>query len=76
MVFSSPVFLLVFLPAVLIINRILPFKMRNIFLLFANLVFYAYGEPVYILLMIASIVFNYYAGVFMDKVMTDRKRKA
>ena len=38
MVFSSPVFLLVFLPAVIIINKILPFKMRNVFLLFANLV--------------------------------------
>ena len=76
MVFSSPVFLLVFLPAVLIINRILPFKMRNVFLLFANLVFYAYGEPIYILLMIGSIVFNYYACVFMDKMMSDRKRKA
>jgi len=76
MVFSSPVFLLVFLPAVLVVNRILPFKMRNVFLLFANLVFYAYGEPVYILLMIASIVLNYYACIFMDKVMSDRKRKA
>lgn len=76
MVFSSPVFLLVFLPAVLVVNRILPFKMRNVFLLFANLVFYAYGEPVYILLMIASIVLNYYACIFMNKVMSDRKRKA
>ena len=76
MVFSSPVFLLVFLPAVLIINKILPFKMRNVFLLFANLVFYAYGEPIYILLMIGSIAFNYYACVFMEKMMSDRKRKA
>lgn len=76
MVFSSPVFLLVFLPAVLVINRLLPFKMRNVFLLFANMVFYAYGEPVYILLMVASIVFNYYVGVFMEKSMSDRHRRA
>jgi len=76
MVFSSSVFLLVFLPAVLIINFVLPLKMRNIFLLIANIVFYAYGEPVYILLMAASVVFNYFVGIFMEKSMSDVRKKA
>ena len=76
MVFSSSVFLLVFLPVVLVINRALPFKMRNAFLLIANLVFYAYGEPVYILLMLASIVFNYFIAIFMEQSANSGKKKA
>lgn len=76
MVFSSPVFLLVFLPIVLFINKLLPNRARNVFLLIANIFFYAYGEPIYILLMAASIIFNYYAGMFMEKSMSDKHRKA
>lgn len=76
MVFSSLVFLFVFLPAVLIINYILPAKAKNVFLLFANLVFYAYGEPIYVLLMIASMVLNYFSAAVIDKTVNEGRRKA
>jgi alginate O-acetyltransferase complex protein AlgI len=76
MVFSSHIFLLMFLPAVVIINFILPPKFRNIFLLAANLIFYAYGEPVYVLLMLASIWVNYAGALYIDKTSSYRKRKA
>ena len=56
MVFSSLPFLLLFLLVVLLVSHILPFQFRNFFLLLANLVFYAYGEPVYVLIMIGSIL--------------------
>ena len=57
---------------VLLVSHLLPFKFRNFFLLLANLVFYAYGEPVYVLIMIASILVNFFAGVLMDKQPTPK----
>ena len=68
MVFSSLPFLFLFLPAVLLISHILPFRARNAFLLLANLVFYAYGEPVYVLIMIGSILVNFFAGLLLGKL--------
>ncbi|GHU48940.1 alginate regulatory protein [Clostridia bacterium] len=62
MLFSSVSFLFYFLPMVLIINFAVPQRYRNGILLAASLFFYAWGEPVYILLMLFSIVFNYLAG--------------
>ncbi len=62
MVFSSIVFIFVFLPAVMVLYRILPEKLRNGLLLVASLIFYAWGEPVYVLLMMFSITFNYFMG--------------
>ena len=51
MVFSSVVFLFAFLPVVFLVYRLLPtLKWKNLFLVAASLVFYAYGEPVYVLL--------------------------
>ena len=64
MVFSTPVFLFVFLSVVLFGSYVLPKRARNLFLLLANLVFYAYGEPKYVLLMIGSIVLNYVFALF------------
>ena len=68
MLFSSLIFIMVFLPVVFIGSRILH-KNRyvNVFLLLASLFFYAWGEPVYVLLMLASIIVNYFAGLLMDK---------
>ena len=63
MVFSSLPFLFLFLTVVLLVSHILPFKFRNFFLLLANLVFYAYGEPIYVLIMIGSILVNYICGI-------------
>ena len=67
MLFSSLVFIMVFLPVVFFGSRILrKNKYVNVFLLLASLFFYAWGEPVYVLLMLASIIVNYFAGLAMD----------
>ena len=64
MVFSSISFLCFFLPAVLTAYYVIPFvAWRNAVLLLASLLFYAWGEPTYVFLMIASILFNYNAGL-------------
>ena len=63
MVFSSFVFLLAFLLLVLLIYYVCPGKVRNLVLLIASLLFYAWGEPVYIFLMLISILFNYFCGM-------------
>lgn len=63
MVFSSTVFLFIFLPAVLIINFLLRHDYRNIFLLVVSLFFYAWGEGILVLLMIVSTCVNYLAGL-------------
>ena len=65
MVFSSSVFLFLFLPAVWILNFLIPKKfliLRNALLAAASLLFYAFGEPFYIILMLGSILFNYIAA--------------
>ncbi|MBE6701705.1 MAG: MBOAT family protein, partial [Ruminococcaceae bacterium] len=67
MVFSSLLFLLHFLPIVLLGYFLLPRKFRNLFLLIFSLVFYAWGEPTFVILMIFSIFVNFYGGIFVDK---------
>jgi len=71
MVFSSTVFLFIFLPLVLIVNYLLKQEYRNFFLLLASLVFYAWGEGILVLLMLFSIGTNYLAGLgisyFLEK---------
>ena len=62
MVFSSMIFLCVFLPMVLIVYYVLPKQLRNLWLLLASLFFYAWGEPRYILIMLFSTVFDYCNG--------------
>jgi len=63
MVFYSPVFLFIFLPLVLLVHFCLRFsRIQNIFLLIASLFFYAWGEPVSVLLLLGSIAFNYLLG--------------
>lgn len=66
MVFSSFVFLLVFLPLVLILYYVCPGKLRNLVLLLASLLFYAWGEPVYVLIMLFSTVFDYTNGRLIE----------
>ena len=75
MVFSSLTFLLVFMPAVLLLYFIVPvWWVRNTVLLLASLVFYAWGEPVYILLMLYSILLNYCCGRLMGKHRRHKKQ--
>ena len=73
MVFSSLTFLFAFLPIVLIGYYLLPKKAKIWFLLLASLVFYAWGEPLYVLLMIGSILVNWAIGLLMDR--TERHKK-
>lgn len=74
MVFSSTIFLCIFLPIVLLGYYICPKKGRNLFLLIASLVFYAWGEPKYVLLMMLSITINYVFGLLMEKNRQNARR--
>jgi len=67
MVFSSITFLFYFLPIVLGIYYIVPNKCKNFILLISSFIFYFFGEPVYVLLMISSIVCAYIFGILIDK---------
>lgn len=67
MIFSSPLFLFVFLPVVLAGYYAMPPRVKNAFLLLASLVFYAWGEPIYVALLVASIVGNYAFGLAIDR---------
>ena len=73
MVFSSSTFLIAFLPITILLYYIVGVKLtknikiKNLILLIASLIFYAWGEPVYIVLMIISIIFNFYIGKDIDE---------
>lgn len=73
MVFSSLIFLFIFLPIVLLIYYILPHKFRNLFLLIADLFFYGWGEPVLVFLMVFTIIINYLAGLLIAKFNSKKK---
>ena len=66
MIFSSIFFLFVFLPITLFLYYIVPWKLKNFMLLLCSLIFYAWGEPVYVFLMLFSIIFNYLSGIEID----------
>ena len=76
MLFSSITFLFAFLALVLILYFIVPRKMKNLVLLVFSLVFYAWGEAVYIILMLASIAVAYVTGIFADKQKENASPKA
>ena len=75
MVFSSLPFLFFFFPATLILYFAVPDKAKNAVLLCASLLFYGYGEPIYILLMIGSILLNYTAGRLLGRFQRDKKKR-
>lgn len=74
MVFSSILFLFYFFPIVFIVNKLLPKKYKNLWLFFASLFFYAWGEPIYILIMLFSTFFDYTNGRLMVGAC-DKKKK-
>ncbi|MFR7835819.1 MAG: MBOAT family O-acyltransferase [Ezakiella sp.] len=74
MVFSSILFLFYFFPIVFIVNKLLPKKYKNLWLFFASLFFYAWGEPIYILIMLFSTFFDYTNGRLMVGA-SDKKKK-
>ena len=75
MVFSNLVFLFVFLPIVIITYYVVPNFLRNYLLLTASLLFYAWGEPQYIFLMIFSILMNYIFGLVIHRLQNHLKAK-
>ena len=75
MVFSSPLFIWLFLPLVLTLYHLAPVRLKNPLLLIASLLFYAWGERVFVLLMLVSIAWNYLAGLGLNAVSTDQGRR-
>lgn len=73
MLFSSVTFLFLFLPITLVVYYILPLRFKNLALLVASLFFYAWGEPVYVILMVLSIALNYTIGRELGKYAKDKK---
>ena len=66
MVFSSTVFLFVFLPITLGVYYIIQPQLRNFWLLVVSLIFYSWGEPKYLILMLVSILINYIFGILIE----------
>lgn len=75
MVFSSLLFLFRFLPAVLILYFIVPKRFRNLVLLLVSLIFYAWGEPKYVFLMLFSILITYLGGFMVDRFRSSGDEK-
>ncbi|MGB4984898.1 MAG: MBOAT family O-acyltransferase [Erysipelotrichaceae bacterium] len=76
MIFSSSLFLFLYLPIVLLIYYVINIKYRNIFLFFANLIFYGWGEPIYILIMAFSTIVDYVNGYYVGKYRDTNIKKA
>ena len=76
MVFSGIEFLYYFLPAVMLIYFLAPKRLKNLMLFVSGLGFYAWGEPVYVIVMVISTAVDYTAGILMSKTEDERKRRA
>ena len=76
MVFSSLLFLYVFLPLALFLYYVSPKKIKNFTLFILSLIFYAWGEPIYVGIMLFSSVFDYFNGRLLNKFKETWKRKA
>lgn len=76
MVFSSLIFLFAYLPAVLLIYYVTPRKGKNLALFLVSLFFYAWGEPVYVLLMLLSLTLAYLFGLVIGKYRIEKPRRA
>ena len=75
MIFSSPLFLVLYLPLVLGIYYISPRRLKNLMLFMASLLFYGWGEPVYVSLMIFSTIVDYTHGMMVDKHRGTKKAR-
>ncbi|MGN0670311.1 MAG: MBOAT family protein, partial [Oscillospiraceae bacterium] len=75
MVFSSLTFLFAFLPAVLLVYFAVPRQGKNAVLFLFSLLFYAWGEPIYVLLMVFSTVLDYTCGRLVEKFRGTKKQK-
>ena len=75
MLFSSIPFLYYFLPSVLIFYFLVPKKLKNTVLLISSLVFYGWGEPKYLILMVASIIIGYVSGLLIEATNEKTKKR-
>ena len=75
LLFSSIPFLFYFLPAVLILYFLVPKNLKNAVLLIFSLIFYAWGEPVYVFLMIGTILLFFFCGIAIGKSHTQKRKK-
>ena len=75
MLLNSLFFIFAFLPVVLLIYYLLPAAGRNLFLVAASLVFYAWGDPVYLVLLIFSAVFHYIMGLQIQNAVQDKRHR-
>ena len=66
--FQQYLFIFGFLPVFLLLYYLAPYKLRNLLLVGSSLVFYAWGEPVYVILMIFSALFHYFMGMEMEEL--------
>lgn len=73
MLFSSPVFLYLFLPLTLLGYYLIPKKVKNYWLLITSLIFFAWGGVSYTMILIASIILNYYFGLLIQKNIESKK---
>lgn len=76
MVFSSILFITKFLPLVLIFYFIMPRSLRNLTLFIFSMIFYAWGEPIYILLMCFTILVDYIFGRLIDRAIAKENKKS
>ena len=74
MVFSSMTFIFVFLPVLLFIYLVAKKELRNPILLFASIIFYAWGEPKYLAIMLMTILINYIGAIAIDKVFKQEEK--
>ena len=75
MLFSSIQFLYYFLPSVLILYFLAPKKLKNTVLLISSLVFYGWGEPKYVIMMVASIIIGFISGLLIEATNEKSKKK-
>lgn len=75
MLFSSIPFLYYFLPSVLILYFLAPKKLKNTVLLISSLVFYGWGEPKYVIMMVASIIIGFVSGLLIEATNKKSKKK-
>ena len=76
MVFSSTIFLFGFLPLSLLIYYVMPFRGRNLALFLLSLIFYGFGEPTYVLVMLLSVTVTYLTGFPIGRYRTSNPRRA
>ena len=76
MLFSSNIFLFLFLPLTIIIYYVLPRRLRNAFLFLVSIIFYAWGEPTFLIVMLGCILFDYLFALFISKARTASLKRA